>query len=137
MGFEMRVLIMVGMLICLTSLVYANPIVYKNGTATYYGPPYVPSACYGNQSKGVFVAKVSAALWKNRTACGDIYKVKCTGPTNPTVLQPCKPGTFVLVKVVDYCRPPSCNATFDLSRNAFNVIAFTSSREINIEYIRR
>ncbi|CAA6670523.1 unnamed protein product [Spirodela intermedia] len=90
------------------------------GTATFYNPPYVPSACYGNQNKGVMIAAASDAIWGNRAACGRKYRVTCTG---------------VVVTIVDYC-PPGCQGTIDLSRKAFSTIANLDAGKIQIRYNR-
>ncbi|XP_039038493.1 EG45-like domain containing protein [Hibiscus syriacus] len=105
------------------------------GTATFYTPPYVPSSCNGFQNDGVMIAAASDAIWNNRAACNTNYRVRCTGPTNAGVPQPCR-GDSVVVKVVDYCPPPGCRGTIDLSQEAFSVIADPNAGKINIEYER-
>ncbi|XP_059440102.1 EG45-like domain containing protein [Corylus avellana] len=101
-----------------------------SGTATFY-TVYVPSACYGYEDQGVMIAAVSDALWENGAACGRMYSVTCTGPTNQGVPQPCR-GT-VTVKVVDRC--PGCDANnIDLSQEAFSAIADPNAGKINIDY---
>ncbi|KAF8392957.1 hypothetical protein HHK36_021197 [Tetracentron sinense] len=128
MGSEMRVLMIVGMVISLVSVASAI-----SGTATYYTAPYVPSSCYGYQNNGVMIAAASDTIWNNRAACGRMYRVRCTGPTNQGVPQPCT-GATVTVKVVDYCPSPGCQGTIDLSQEAFSVIANTNAGKIKIEY---
>ncbi|CAA7407593.1 unnamed protein product [Spirodela intermedia] len=103
------------------------------GTATFYNPPYVPSACYGNQNKGVMIAAASDAIWGNRAACGRKYRVTCTGRTNGGPW-PCN-GQSVVVTIVDYC-PPGCQGTIDLSRKAFSTIANLDAGKIQIRYNR-
>ncbi|KAI8562763.1 hypothetical protein RHMOL_Rhmol03G0060400 [Rhododendron molle] len=128
MGAGMRVLTIVGIAIFyLTHVAYA-----ATGTATYYTPPYVPSSCYGYQNNGVMIAAASPTIWNNRAACGRMYRVRCTGPTNQGVPQPCR-GQSVVVKIVDYC-PPGCAGTIDLSQEAFSKIADPNAGKINIEY---
>ncbi|KAL7257590.1 hypothetical protein ACSBR1_003825 [Camellia fascicularis] len=84
MGVGMGVvMMMVGMVICLATMAHA-----AQGTATYYGPPYLLSACYGNQDKGVMIAAASDAIGGKAT-CGRNYKVTCMGPTNQGVPHPC------------------------------------------------
>ncbi|XP_057459467.1 EG45-like domain containing protein [Actinidia eriantha] len=123
-----QAMMVVGIIaICLSTTAYAN-----QGTATFYTPPYVPSSCYGYQDNGVMIAAASDALWGNRAACGRKYTVKCTGPTNQGVPQPCR-GQSVVVKIVDYC-PPGCHGTIDLSQEAFSIIADPNAGKINIEY---
>ncbi|KAA8535463.1 hypothetical protein F0562_030466 [Nyssa sinensis] len=127
MGAGMRVVMMVGIMICLTTVAYA-----AQGTATYYTPPYVPSSCYGYQDNGVMIGAASDAIWNNRAACGRNYRVQCTGATNQGVPQPCR-GQSVIVRIVDYC-PPGCQGTIDLSQEAFAQIADPNAGKINIEF---
>ncbi|KAG1330803.1 putative EG45-like domain containing protein [Cocos nucifera] len=81
------------------------------------------------------IAAASDAIWDNRAACGRMYKVTCTGATNAGVAQPCK-GTSVVVKIVDYCPPPGCRATIDLSQEAFAAIADLNAGKIDIDYVQ-
>ncbi|KAF5180705.1 Eg45-like domain containing protein [Thalictrum thalictroides] len=118
-------LIVVGLIVSLVSIVSAIP-----GTATFYNH-YVPSACFGNQNNGVMIAAASDVFWKNKAACGKMYNVRCTGPTNPGIPHPCR-GKGVTVKIVDYC--PSCAGTIDLSREAFAMIADPVAGKIKVEY---
>ncbi|CAL5402137.1 unnamed protein product [Camellia sinensis] len=120
------VMMMVAMVICLATVAHA-----AQGTATYYGPPYKPSACYGYQDKGKMIAAASDAIG-GKKACGRKYKVTCTGPTNKGVPHPCT-GKSVVVTVVDYC-PPGCRATIDLSQDAFAIVADRNAGKINIKY---
>jgi hypothetical protein len=41
MGPNIQVLIIVGTIICFSSILYARPGEWKNGTATFYKRPYV------------------------------------------------------------------------------------------------
>ncbi|PON38613.1 Expansin [Parasponia andersonii] len=127
MGIRMRILMVLGMLACLTSVAFA-----AEGTATFYTPPYVPSSCYGYENRGVMIAAASDAIWGNRAACGRRYRVRCLGPTNQGVPQPCR-GNGVEVQIVDYC-PPGCHGTIDLSQEAFSQIADPNAGKIRIEY---
>ncbi|KAJ3695975.1 hypothetical protein LUZ60_001352 [Juncus effusus] len=102
------------------------------GTATYYTAPYTPSACYGYTDEGTLIAAASGPLYNNGAACGRMYKVTCTGPTNQGDLHPCT-GQSVTVKIVDLC-PSGCQATIDLSQEAFSTIANTDAGKINIDY---
>ncbi|KAL7237542.1 hypothetical protein ACSBR2_003778 [Camellia fascicularis] len=120
------VMMMVGIVICLATVAHA-----AQGTATYYGPPYKPSACYGNQGKGVMIAAASDAIG-GKAACGRKYNVTCTGPTNQVVPCPCT-GKSVVVTIVDYC-PPGCHGTIELSQDAFTIIADRNAGKVNIEY---
>ncbi|KAK8954624.1 EG45-like domain containing protein [Platanthera zijinensis] len=102
------------------------------GTATYYTPPYTPSSCYGYEDKGTMIAAASDEIWDNRAACGRQYTVTCTGATNQGGY-PCN-GNSVVVTIVDYCPPPGCQATMDLSQEAFAAIANTDAGKILISY---
>ncbi|KAL6973408.1 EG45-like domain containing protein [Sarracenia purpurea var. burkii] len=124
-----RVLVMVVIAVWFTPVAYA-----VDGTATYYTPPYVPSSCYGYQDNGVMIAAASDVIWDNRAACGRMYRVTCTGPTNQGVPQPCR-GQSVVVKIVDYC-PAGCQGTIDLSQEAFNIIADPNAGKIKIDYVQ-
>ncbi|KAL6603605.1 hypothetical protein ACP70R_043966 [Stipagrostis hirtigluma subsp. patula] len=101
------------------------------GTATYY-TVYTPSACYGFQDQGTMIAAASDALWDGGAACGRMYTVTCTGGTN-AVPNPCTGGT-VTVKVVDRCPSPGCQATLDLSQEAFAAIGNLDAGKILINY---
>lgn len=91
------------------------------------------SACYGYQDEGTMIAAASESIWNNGAACGQMYTITCTGATNQGVPQPCT-GQSVTVKIVDYCPPPGCQATFDLSEQAFAIIANTAAGKIDIDY---
>ncbi|XP_007013992.2 PREDICTED: EG45-like domain containing protein [Theobroma cacao] len=127
MGIEIRVFVVVSMVLCLTSVVRAI-----QGKAVFFAPPYVPSACFGNQNNGKMVAGVSDALWKNRGACGKRYRVKCVGGANEAP-HPCKNGKSVVVKVVDYCKA-GCQGIINLSQDAFSAIADPDAGIIQVEF---
>ncbi|KAK6235953.1 hypothetical protein SCA6_011290 [Theobroma cacao] len=126
MGIEMKVLVIVSMVLSLTSVVSAI-----QGKAVFYKPPYFPSAC-SNQDQGKMVAGVSDALWNNGGACGKSYRVKCIGGAN-LAPHPCKEGTSVVVKVVDYCKA-GCQGIINLSQDAFSTIADTDAGIIKVEF---
>ncbi|CAN1165579.1 Putative EG45-like domain containing protein 1 [Linum perenne] len=117
--------IMIVMAATLASIATSN-----SGVATFY-TSYTPSACYGNQDKGVWIAAAGPALWNNGAVCGKKFKVKCTGPRNP-VPHPCT-GKEVVVTITDHC-PGGCPSTLDLSREAFATIANPVAGIINIDY---
>ncbi|KAF8772220.1 hypothetical protein HU200_006001 [Digitaria exilis] len=73
------------------------------------------------------------ALWNGGAACGSFYTVTCTGGTNETP-NPCNPGTSVTVKIVDLCPSPGCQATLDLSEQAFSIIGNLNAGKIAIDY---
>ncbi|OAY29339.1 EG45-like domain containing protein [Manihot esculenta] len=114
---------------------FPKEAVADKGTATFYTPPYVPSSCYGNTDEGVMIAAASEAIWDNRAACGRKYRVTCLSATNKGDPHPCN-GNSVVVKIVDYCPPPACRGTIDLSQEAFSSIANTDAGKINIAFDR-
>ncbi|KAL4654519.1 hypothetical protein ACB092_01G385500 [Castanea dentata] len=126
MAIKIHAFVFLGLVLSLISVASAI-----SGTATYY-TVYTPSACYGYQDQGVMIAAASDALYENGAACGRMYKVRCTGPTNAGVPQPCRGE--VTVKIVDRCPSPGCQATIDLSQEAFNIIADPAAGKINIDY---
>ncbi|KAM6552891.1 hypothetical protein CsatB_013653 [Cannabis sativa] len=127
----MRVIIVcVGMIMICQSLVSFA----EKGTATFYTPPYTPSACDGNKEEGVMIAAASKAIWDDKGACGRKYKVRCIGGTNGQANHnPCRGGS-VVVKIVDFC-PAGCQGTIDLSQEAFAMIADPNAGKINIKFI--
>ncbi|XP_062144942.1 EG45-like domain containing protein [Alnus glutinosa] len=126
MAIKIHALLCLGLVLSFMSMASAI-----SGTATYY-TVYVPSACYGYQDQGVMIAAASDALYENGAACGRMYRVRCTGPTNQGVPQPCRGE--VTVKIVDRCPSPGCQSTIDLSQEAFSAIADPAAGKINIEY---
>ncbi|CAI9098668.1 OLC1v1035353C1 [Oldenlandia corymbosa var. corymbosa] len=117
--------IIVAMVASIFSMALATP-----GTATFY-TSYTPSACYGNTPEGVWIAAASDPLWNGGKICGTMYKVTCTGPTNPYP-KSCINGTSVTVKIVDHC--PGCGGTLDLSKEAFQTIADPVHGVVKIDY---
>ncbi|KAL3535302.1 hypothetical protein ACH5RR_003763 [Cinchona calisaya] len=132
MEARMRILKIIAMLASLASVAYAVP-----GTATFYTPPYSPNACIGVHLSGTLplIAAASNVIWDNGAACGRNYTVTCTGTNNQGISQPCRAGS-VVVQLIDYCPDPGCPATFDLSQEAFAVIADPNARKVNIDYER-
>ncbi|KAI3841514.1 hypothetical protein MKX03_031127 [Papaver bracteatum] len=111
---------------------YCSLVTADSGTATFY-TSYGNSECYGTKGQGVMIAALNDALFQNKSACGHIYKVTCTGPTN-AVPHPCTSTPTVTVKIVDHC--PGCRGTIDLSKEAFAKIANPVAGVIKIEYQR-
>ncbi|KVI01364.1 EG45-like domain containing protein [Cynara cardunculus var. scolymus] len=127
MGSVIKALILIATVACLTSVAHSIA-----GQATFYTPPYVPSSCFGYQDRGVMILAANRGLFAGRAACGRRYRVRCTGPTNAGVPQPCT-GKSVDVTVVDLC--PGCAGNqVDLSQEAFAVIANRNAGRINIQY---
>ncbi|CAL4917620.1 unnamed protein product [Urochloa decumbens] len=110
-----------------------SPAMATSGTATFYTPPYTPSACFGFAAEGTMIAAASEVFWNGGAACGDTYVVTCTGATNQGVPHPCT-GQSVTVRVVDLCPSPACRGTIDLSQEAFAVIADPDAGKIDIDY---
>ncbi|KAA8525366.1 hypothetical protein F0562_007216 [Nyssa sinensis] len=57
------------------------------GTASHYSPPYLPTACFGNDpsqfpSSNLF-ATASEGIWDNGAACGRQYLVRCISAVVP------------------------------------------------------
>ncbi|PIN21609.1 hypothetical protein CDL12_05688 [Handroanthus impetiginosus] len=105
------------------------------GTASSYGPPYIPTKCGGNRQDqfpaGNLFGAVSEGLWDNGAACGRRYRLRCLSGNN----KPCKDGT-VDVKVVDFCSRRPCPSTILLSKDAFATVSNSPNAKINIEYIQ-
>ncbi|XP_028775426.1 EG45-like domain containing protein [Neltuma alba] len=129
MALNMKVVLVMGFAI-LSLFSVASAI---SGTATFY-TVYVPSACYGFQDQGTMIAAASDPIYNNGAACGRMYRVTCTSGTN-SVPNPCKAGS-VTVKVVDRCPSPGCQATLDLSQEAFSLIANPDAGKVNIDYVQ-
>ncbi|XP_010046391.2 EG45-like domain containing protein 2 [Eucalyptus grandis] len=87
-------------------LLWVHRAVAKNGTASYYGPPYERTECYGEGSlqfpvSNLFMA-VGDGLWDLGAACGREYELRCIGDAQSGP-GGCKPGANnIRVKVVDY-----------------------------------
>ncbi|QHO38638.1 EG45-like domain containing protein [Arachis hypogaea] len=90
------------------------------------------SACYGYEDEGTMIAAAREGIYNNGGACGQMYKITCTGATNAGVTQPCT-GASVTVKVVDLCPSPGCQGTFDLSQEAFSTIANINAGKVDID----
>ncbi|RWR97974.1 EG45-like domain-containing protein [Cinnamomum micranthum f. kanehirae] len=112
------------------------------GTATSYNPPYIPSACYGNDrskfpSNNLF-ASAGEGIWDNGASCGRQYQVRCLSAATPNT---CIAGKTVQVEIVDRAassvsRPVKPGTVMVLNVNAYAMIANPSVSEINIEYIQ-
>ncbi|CAL1353017.1 unnamed protein product [Linum trigynum] len=127
---------MAGVLVAVAvfCLFSGHPCAGETGTATFYTPPYIPSACYGYVEQSEFLAAASEDLpWNGGGACGKKYKVTCLSGTNLGVDVPCKEGRSVTVTIVDLC-PAGCRGTIDLSAASFAEIADPDEGKINISY---
>ncbi|XP_071910202.1 EG45-like domain containing protein [Coffea arabica] len=118
-------MVLVGILVTLFFTAHAD-----DGTATFYAQ-YDPSACFGTNTPTGLIAAASADIWQDGAACRTRYRITCTDGTNLGTPRPCT-GQSVEVEIVDFCR--NCRGTFDLSQDAFAVIADTNAGKILIEY---
>ncbi|CAA2992672.1 Hypothetical predicted protein [Olea europaea subsp. europaea] len=126
MNCQIRLLMVFGATICLASVVLA-----KQGIGYSYGPPYVPSSCFGFRNQGIMIAADNPAVYDGGKACGRLYKVTCLGGTN-NIPNPCKRGE-VTVKIVALCA--RCGADeISLSRDAFSRIANLKAGRVRVEY---
>ncbi|KAL5074292.1 hypothetical protein RYX36_013276 [Vicia faba] len=110
------------------------------GTASHYGPPFLPTECFGGgasqfPSTNMF-GSAGEGIWDNGAACGRLYEVRCISAAVPRT---CIPGQTVLIKIVDRARssvsrPSKDDTSMVLSTTAFEVIANVSSPLINIEF---
>ncbi|KAM0026275.1 putative rlpA-like protein, double-psi beta-barrel [Helianthus debilis subsp. tardiflorus] len=110
------------------------------GTSAQYGPPFLPTTCYGYDpgqfpSSNLFAA-VGDGIWDNGAACGRQYLVKCISAAEPGT---CVPDQVIQVRIVDFAptavSPPSyAGTTMVLSDTAFGTIANSTALSINIEF---
>ncbi|XP_039172534.1 uncharacterized protein LOC120295438 isoform X2 [Eucalyptus grandis] len=144
-----RSLLQSPLLLLLLLLLWVNRAVGENGTASYYGPPYERTECYGEGSlqfpvSNLFMA-VGDGLWDLGAACGREYELRCIGGAQSGP-GGCKPGANnIRVKVVDYAlsvesaaapRQSVTGTDFVLSRPAFEAIANPSVDSIKVEFKR-
>ncbi|OVA19117.1 Expansin/pollen allergen [Macleaya cordata] len=110
------------------------------GTAAQYSPPYLPSACYGNDvsqfpTNNLF-ASASEGIWDNGASCGRQYLVRCISASEQGI---CVTGVTIPITIVDrevtsISLPSTSGTTMALSETAFALIADLSANEINIEF---
>ncbi|MFQ6642499.1 hypothetical protein Gotur_018657 [Gossypium turneri] len=110
------------------------------GTAAQYSPPYLPTACFGEDqtqfpSSNLFAA-AGDGIWDNGASCGRQYLVRCISASQPGT---CVPDQTIQVKIVDYAptalSPPSAQSTtIVLSETAFGGITNIPMDSINIEF---
>ncbi|XP_019052914.1 PREDICTED: EG45-like domain containing protein isoform X2 [Nelumbo nucifera] len=111
------------------------------GTSSFYNPPYLPTACYGNDvsqfpANNLF-ASAGEGIWDNGASCGREYLVRCLSATVPGT---CVEGQIIQVRIVDRAATSVSLALRDgttmvLSATAFQMIANASSADvINIEF---
>ncbi|PKI51840.1 EG45-like domain containing protein [Punica granatum] len=119
-------------LLCFSSSLVLSVSAQSSGIATFYTPPYVPSACFGFDVQGTMIASASESLWNNGAACGQRFEVTCLSGTNQGVPKPCLGSGSVTVTIVDRCPAPGCRGTIDLSQEAFASIADPNAGAINV-----
>ncbi|XP_020205459.1 EG45-like domain containing protein [Cajanus cajan] len=110
------------------------------GTAAKYGPPFLPTACFGRDasqfpSSNMFAA-AGEAIWDNGAACGRQYQLRCISAVAPGT---CTPAQTIQIKIVDRAqstvsRPSLGGTTMVLSTTAFQAIANVSASFVNVEY---
>ncbi|XP_061346274.1 EG45-like domain containing protein [Gastrolobium bilobum] len=110
------------------------------GTASRYGPPFLPTACFGGDasqfpSSNMF-GSAGEGIWDNGAACGRQYQVRCISAAAPRT---CIPGQAIQIKIVDRAqssvsRPSTTGTSMVLSTTAFQAIANASASLINIEF---
>ncbi|XP_077226418.1 EG45-like domain containing protein [Tasmannia lanceolata] len=109
------------------------------GTAASYEPPYLPTACYGDDASQIpannLFAAASEGIWDNGASCGREYLVRCLSAEEPV----CIVGQTIQVKIVHVSEalvsPPSAGGTtMALSLTAFSALTNSSATQINIEF---
>ncbi|KAK8500155.1 hypothetical protein V6N12_002263 [Hibiscus sabdariffa] len=110
------------------------------GTAAQYSPPYLPTACSGNDASQFPTNNLFAAagdgIWDNGASCGRQYLVRCISAATPGT---CNPSQTIQIRIVDRAetsvsRPSTNGATIILSTTAFGAIANPSAASVNIEF---
>ncbi|XWS16993.1 hypothetical protein CRYUN_Cryun33cG0029400 [Craigia yunnanensis] len=110
------------------------------GTAAHYSPPYIPTACFGNDVSQFPTSNLFGAagdgIWDNGASCGRQYLVRCISAATPGT---CNPSQTIQIRIVDRAdtsvsRPSSNGATIVLSTTAFGAIANPSAASVNIEF---
>ncbi|KAG1346179.1 EG45-like domain containing protein [Cocos nucifera] len=124
----------------LSFLLLPSPSLADVGTASFYGPPYLPTACYGSD-EGQFpadnlYAASGEGIWDNGASCGREYLVRCLSSATPDA---CVDGQTIQVVILDHAATlnsmPSTNGTtMVLSTTAFGMITQQSVELINIEF---
>ncbi|XP_076913230.1 EG45-like domain containing protein [Bidens hawaiensis] len=124
----------------LVVLTISHPSHGEVGTSAQYGPPFLPTACYGNDpgqfpSSNLFAA-AGDGIWDNGAACGRQYLVKCISAVEQGT---CVPEQVIQVRIVDFALMTVSPASEDgttmvLSDTAFGTIANFTATSINIEF---
>ncbi|GMJ11654.1 hypothetical protein like AT4G30380 [Hibiscus trionum] len=117
-----------------------HPSLADVGTAAQYSPPYLPTACSGDDASQFPTNNLFAAagdgIWDNGASCGRQYLVRCISAATPGT---CNPSQTIQIRIVDRAetsvsRPSTNGATIILSTTAFGAIANPSAASVNIEF---
>ncbi|KAA0064959.1 EG45-like domain containing protein [Cucumis melo var. makuwa] len=110
------------------------------GSATHYGPPYLPTACFGNDfsmfpTNNMFGA-AGEGIWENGAACGRQYRVRCFSSAVPNS---CVRDQTIRITIVDravstVAKAAVADTTMTLSTTAYKAIVQGSASLVNIEY---
>ncbi|WCJ30219.1 hypothetical protein M5689_011792 [Euphorbia peplus] len=110
------------------------------GPAAHYSPPYLPTACSGNDASPFPTDNMFAAagegIWDNGASCGRSYLVRCISASSTTI---CDPSKIIQVKIVDRAQTavskPSANgAIIVLSDTAFSRFTNSPAPIVNVEF---
>ncbi|GAB4828323.1 hypothetical protein Ancab_035319 [Ancistrocladus abbreviatus] len=128
---QLLLLLPISLSIFMTELLH--PCYADVGTASQYGPPYVPTACYGSDvsefpSDNLF-ASAGDEIWGDGAACGSKYLVRCLSAAEAGT---CVEGSTIQITIVDQAK--AAGSTMVLSETAFGTIAGQSATTINIEF---
>ncbi|XAR66943.1 hypothetical protein NMG60_11013333 [Bertholletia excelsa] len=116
-------------------LLISHPCCAYDATASYYGPPYLPSSCYGENSAelpgDMLFAAAGAGIWSDGAACGSIVHVKSIDDDE-----------IFKVKIVDYIGTASSpvsapNTAVALPRPTFKNITGSSALWAKIQILRK
>ncbi|KDO61650.1 hypothetical protein CISIN_1g038362mg [Citrus sinensis] len=87
--------------LCLLAAIFFHHSRGDVGTAARYGPPFLPTACNGNDQSqfpsGNLFAAAGEGIWDNGASCGRQYKLRCI---SAAVSGTCINNT-IQIKIVD------------------------------------
>ncbi|KAL9440100.1 hypothetical protein AB3S75_018875 [Citrus x aurantiifolia] len=127
--------------LCLLAAIFFHHSRGDVGTAARYGPPFLPTACNGNDQSqfpaGNLFAAAGEGIWDNGASCGRQYKLRCI---SAAVSGTCINNT-IQIKIVDRAQslvstPSLKGTTIVLSNTAFAAIANPSATVVNVEYVQ-
>ncbi|KAE8682726.1 1-deoxy-D-xylulose 5-phosphate synthase 3 isoform 1 [Hibiscus syriacus] len=120
---------------------FFHPSFADVGTAAHYSPPYLPTACSGNDDshylKNNLFAAAGDRIWDNGASCGRQFLVRCISAATPGT---CNPSQTIQNSIVDrvetsVSRPSTNGATIILSTAAFGAITNPSADSVDIEFL--